>query len=138
MPAASRSGPNNRPVSSNGAEIDVDGTGSFLTRPILVEGEDLFVNADVSDELVVEVVPTRIPLTLKTLRDKEGSVRYHEYEGEAGSFPGFSYDDCQPVAGDSNQHKITWKGGSLSSFKGQSVRLRLRARQASIFAFQIR
>ncbi len=112
--------------------------GSFLTRPILVEGEDLFVNADISDELVVEVVPTDIPLTLKTLLDKEGNVRYHEYEGEPGPFSGFSYDDCQPTAGDSNQHQITWKGGSLGRFKGQSVRLRLRARQATIFAFQIR
>ena len=112
--------------------------GSFLTRPILVEGENLFVNADVSDELVVEVVPTNIPLTLKTLRDKEGSVRYHEFEGEPGPFPGFSYDDGQPVAGDSSQHRISWKGGSLASFKGQAVRLRLRARQASIFAFQVR
>jgi len=112
--------------------------GSFLTRPILIEGEDLFINADISDELVVEVVPTNISLTLKTLRDKEGSVRYHEFEGDAGPFPGFSYDDCRPVAGDSNQHKITWKGGSLGRFRGQSVRLRLRARQATIFAFQIR
>ncbi len=114
------------------------GGGAFLTRPLLIEGDELLVNADVSDELVVEVLPTTIPLTLYTLRDSEGRVRYHEFEGKPGPFAGFSYEDCQPVVGDSQQHRVTWKGGGLGEFKGQSVRLRFRARHATIFAFQIR
>jgi len=104
------------------------GGGAFLTRPLLIEGDELLVNADVSDELVVEVLPTTIPLTLYTLRDSEGRVRYHEFEGKPGPFPGFSYEDCQPVVGDSQQHRVTWKGGGLGEFKGQSVRLRFRGR----------
>jgi hypothetical protein len=107
--------------------------GGFLTRPILVEGDELYVNGNVDRELRVEVVnPTGRQIDIGQSRPHGHYISCTEEV-----FPGFSLQDCEAIAGDSLRHKVHWKGGSLGRFKGQGVRLRFAARMAEIYAFQI-
>jgi hypothetical protein len=109
--------------------------GAFLTRPLLVEGDDLFLNANVDRELRVEVVD---PVAQVADSGPKGGVMGHYITGQERVFPGFARQDCEAVTGDGLSHRIRWKGGSIGQFKGQAVRLRILARMATIYAFQIK
>ena len=55
----------------------------------------------------------------------------------APAIEGRSFEDCDPITGDSVSHKVTWKGESdLSQWAGRPVRVRLRMRRARIYAMQ--
>jgi hypothetical protein len=109
--------------------------GAFLTRPLLVEGDDLYLNANVDRELRVEVVD---PVTRQEDRGPKGGVMGHYIAGREEVFPGFARQDCQAVVGDSVRHRVRWKGGSIGRFKGRAVRLRFLVRMADVYAFQVR
>ena len=50
---------------------------------------------------------------------------------------GRSFADCIPIAGDSLDHIVTWKGAEdLGHEPGQPVTLRFRMRAAKLFAFE--
>lgn len=88
----------------------------LITHPLTFTGTRLELNADVRPGGFVRVA----------LEDTEGN-----------SLPGFALDDCVPVEGDSVRHVVRWTGGQdLSALAGRPVRMRIVARDASLFAFQ--
>jgi hypothetical protein len=55
----------------------------------------------------------------------------------APAIEGRSFEDCDPITGDSVSHTVTWRGESdLSQWAGRPVRVRLRMRRARIYAMQ--
>jgi hypothetical protein len=109
--------------------------GAFLTRPLLVEGDELYVNANVDRELRIEVVnPTG------KLEDTgpKGGVIGHYIAGREEVFAGFGRHDCEAIVGDNLKRRVRWKGKSIGQLKGQAVRLRFLARMADVYAFQIK
>jgi hypothetical protein len=108
--------------------------GAFLTRPILIEGEDLYVNALVDRELRIEVVD---PVAQIVDDGPKDDWTGHYIAGREQVFPGFSRKDCAAITGDGLRHRVTWKGGSIGRFKGKGVRLRFIGRLATVYAFQV-
>jgi hypothetical protein len=108
--------------------------GAFLTRPLEIEGEDLYVNADVDRELRIEVVD---PISELVDEGSKGGWAGHYIRGKERVFPGFSLKDCPAITGDSLRHRVRWKGGNLGAFKGKSVRLRFVYRLGIVYALQI-
>jgi hypothetical protein len=86
-----------------------------VTRPLTFSGEFLFVNADVRQQLRVEVV------------DRSGRV-----------IPDFALDKCEPVRGNATRAAVRWStGASLRALAGQPVRLRFVLNDADLFAFWV-
>jgi hypothetical protein len=114
-----------RPNSLNLATLRRDGFasiealypgGSLTTKPLLIEGERLIVNADAANgEIRVEIV------------DHEGQV-----------VPGFGQEDCVPFRADEVRGEVRWKqGGSLTALQGRSVKLVFHIKTARLFSFQV-
>jgi hypothetical protein len=108
--------------------------GAILTRPLLIEGDELYLNADVDRELRVEVVDPVARIVDSGRKDGIG----HYIAGQEEVLQGFSMKDCEAVTGDSLSHRVRWKGGPIGKLKGKTVRLRILARMATIYAFQIK
>jgi len=109
--------------------------GAFMTRPFVVEGDELYLNADVYRELRVEIVN---PVTALVDTGKKGrSGHYISRDHEQQFYPGFRREDCALVVGDALKHRVRWKGGPMGRFKGQAVRLRFLARMATVYSFQV-
>ena len=66
-----------------------------------------------------------------------GSIRV-EIQDESGTpLPGFALSDCPDIFGDRVEEIVRWKTGEdLSAFSEKPVRLRVRLRDASLFAFR--
>jgi hypothetical protein len=88
--------------------------GSLLTKPFVVAGERLVVNANAQG----------------------GSVEVSVRDASGRAIPGFSRSDCKPLRGDSTRHEVKWRGQDLSSLKGRTIRLRFHAKGASLYSFQ--
>jgi hypothetical protein len=87
--------------------------GELITKPLTFDGTKLMLNLLSQGETRVEV------------------------QDEAGkAIPGFALDDCAPIKGDHIDHMVSWKGGSLTTLAGKSVRLRFELREADLFALQ--
>ena len=111
----------------------LNGKGALLTRPFVVEGDELFINAEVQGELRAEIVDT-------TARQFDTGTKVHmgHYISSAErKFDGFRREDCEVVRGDSLAHRVRWKGQSLAQFRGKAIRLRLVFKDATIWAFQV-
>jgi len=108
--------------------------GGFLTRPFVVEGDDLYVNAIVDRELRVEVVD---PVVEVFDAGPKGDFNRHYVSMRENRPAGFDLEDCPAVVGNSLAHRVRWKGGPIGKLKGRSVRLRVLARRATIYAFHI-
>jgi len=95
------------------AEADRSG-GQIVTRPLRLEGQQLFLNANASDgELRVEVL------------DSRGRV-----------VEPFTADNCRAVKKDAVRLRCGWKGArDLSALAGKAVRLRFQLRNAALYAF---
>ncbi len=68
-----------------------------------------------------------------------GSI-YVEIQDEAGSpMSGFGLDACSEIFGDLTGGEVLWSGGpDLGALAGRPVRMRVRMRDADIFAFRFR
>ena len=51
--------------------------------------------------------------------------------------PGFSFDECERLTGDSEDRVVTWKGGSDISALGDVVSIRIRMLGAKLFAYRV-
>ncbi|HBJ86004.1 MAG TPA: hypothetical protein DDZ88_19475 [Verrucomicrobiales bacterium] len=87
--------------------------GELITKPLTFEGTKL---------------------TLNLLSQGETRVEVQDEAGKA--IPGFALDDCTPLKGDLIDQAVTWKGGSLATLAGKSVRLRFAMQKADLFALQ--
>ena len=93
----------------------MSGTGELTTVGIRFTGENFFVNAKVDGELRVEIL------------DANGNV-----------VSGFSKADCKVVKGDNCKAKVEWTSGkTLSSLKGQKIKVKFYLTDGDLYAFWI-
>ncbi|MBI4559157.1 MAG: hypothetical protein HY706_16350 [Candidatus Hydrogenedentes bacterium] len=88
--------------------------GFILTRPFLVNGKRLLVNARIEGELCAE------------LRTDNNKV-----------IPGWSLDDCDPVTASGYSQGVTWKGKALKEVGEPEVRILFRLAKAELFTFDL-
>ncbi|MDO8587012.1 MAG: hypothetical protein Q7T82_08220 [Armatimonadota bacterium] len=63
-----------------------------------------------------------------------GEIRVQVVDEKGVVIPGFSFDDCAPVAADSLHQQVTWKQPT-SRLKGKSFRLEFSLRNARLYGF---
>ena len=107
--------------------------GGFLTKPFVVEGDELTINAIVDRELRAELVDPVIELY-----DAGPKGIDNHYMGvKETTISGYSFKDMKSLAGNNLSHSVAWKGGPIGKLKGKTVRLRVVGRMACIYGFQI-
>ena len=91
--------------------------GEVLTRPLRFTGGNLALNLETS---------------------AYGSIQVEIQDAGGNPLPGYALDDCPPIFGDRLRHIVRWRdrGGDLRGLEGTPVRLRLRLRDADLYAFQ--
>ena len=88
--------------------------GTLTTRPLRFTGSHLFVNADVSGELRVEVL------------DRAGTV-----------IAPFTSAACVPVSGNATKIDVKWNGADLKALAGRDVRFRFSLTRGRLYAFWV-
>ena len=92
------------------------GFGEFTSRPIRFRGRHLELNYSTSGG---------------------GSLRVELQDQDGDPLEGLSLEDCPPLVGDKIDGAVMWKGGrDLSRHAGKPVRLRVRIRDAHLYAFR--
>jgi hypothetical protein len=102
---------------TNGAAGGTGDPGQVITKPIVIDGARLHLNAEVRPRgsIVVEVL------------DAEGTV-----------IDGFGRTDAVPVRGDQLDAVLTWRSGkTLKSLSGQPIKLRISIENADLYSFWI-
>ena len=91
------------------------GWGEFVTPPLTFTGDRLELNYSTAG----------------------GGSIFAELQDENGTpLEGFSIDDCDEIFGDKIEGEVTWKSGAgLGGHAGKAVRLRIRLRDANLYAF---
>lgn len=89
--------------------------GAIMTRPLLVNGRGLTLNA---------LVKGRITAELRTDGNKP--------------IPGFGFADSVPLTSSGFAEPLTWKGGGLEAAPQNEVRILFRLEDASLFAFDLK
>jgi hypothetical protein len=96
-----------------------DQEGTLLTKPFVLAGDRLFVNA-VCDAA------------------KGGSIRVELLDEAGKPLSGSSSQLCTPVTGDGIALPIAWReGGGLGQFQGRVVRLKFVMQNASLYSFVV-
>ncbi|MDZ4860800.1 MAG: hypothetical protein SGI88_17630 [Candidatus Hydrogenedentes bacterium] len=98
-----------------GIRPNSDEPGFVLTRPFVVSGRRLFVNAMVTGELSAE---------LRVDNNK--------------TLPGWTFADCDPLTSSGYEMEITWGGKSLSEAPEGDVSINFRLSNAELFTFDLR
>jgi hypothetical protein len=114
-------------VSMDAGDLD----GSLITRPIVLRGQHLFVNAQVREGgfLRAEIL------------DATGRKPVAEVLNASGRVPikGFTLSDAITVTGDQLEAPLAWQGGNdLESLAGKEVRVRFTLQNASLYAFWVK
>ena len=73
-------------------------------------------------------------VTVNGVVDGELRVRLLDVDGHA--LPGFDWNDCQPISGDSVRHAVAWTG-DVAGLAGMPVQLEFQLRQAQLYAFEL-
>ncbi len=85
--------------------------GVLRTPPVVLDAAQLTVNAEVAGELRVRIL------------------------GEHGRpLPGFDFDDCRPIRGDSPGHEVRWANGAALPV-GAPVHLEFRVQDGRLYGF---
>lgn len=98
--------------------------GMLITRPLLLKGKRLYLNAEVSagGRITVEILDGR---TFDTTTD----------EADVPVFP-FTKDNAAAILTDSVNHPVTWENAvSLQTLRGRQVRLRFNLQRARLYSF---
>jgi hypothetical protein len=73
-------------------------------------------------------------MTANAKVDGEMSVRLLGVDAQP--IPGFGFEDCKPIAGDSIAHVVSWKqGAALPTDK--PVQIEFRLKNAMLYAFEV-
>ena len=92
--------------------------GELITKPLTFAGKTLSLNFATS---------------------AAGSLRVELQDVRGNPLPGYSFDDCDDLFGDTVDRTVTWKRTSdVSALVGRAVRMRFVLRDADLFAFQFR
>jgi hypothetical protein len=86
--------------------------GFLDTRPLVLEGSRLWVNAAVQGSLAVEIT---------------------EPDGRT-VLPGWERGSMEPLSGDHTRAEIRWRGRDLSELAGKRVRVRFHLRDADLYS----
>ncbi|MCH7558875.1 MAG: hypothetical protein IIB56_15685 [Planctomycetes bacterium] len=89
-----------------------DAPGTLLTRPLVVTGDRLTLNADA----------------------KVGEIRARLLRADGRPLPGYSFEDCRPMTVDALDFELRWKR-PFRRLKGQRLQIEFRLQRAKIFAF---
>lgn len=93
----------------------MNGTGSLTTEKLKFAGKYMYINAEVTGSLRVEVL-----------------------NADGNPISGFGKDDCTPMTGNSTKNRIQWKNNAtLETLKGQTIRLRFHVENTKLYAFWI-
>jgi regulation of enolase protein 1 (concanavalin A-like superfamily) len=101
-----------------------DEEGVLITRPLILKGRKLSVNADVATggKITVEILDGR---TFDTTTD----------EADVPVYP-FTRDNAVPIISDGINHAVRWENAaSLQVLRGRQVRLRFRLHRARLYSF---
>jgi len=102
--------PRDRFVSRDAGQVE----GRLCTRPIILESTQLTLNADASGRIL---------------------VRFLDAHGRP--FPGFDWEDCAEITGDSLLHPVKWKSDP-ASLMGKPVTMEFAMRDARLYGFDLR
>lgn len=91
--------------------------GEVVTKPVIFEGNRLFINFATS---------------------ASGSVGVELQEPGGRAIEGYSLADCGEIYGDEIEHEVVWGGPDVSRLAGKAVCLRFILRDADLFAFGFR
>jgi len=92
--------------------------GELVTKPLIFDGEQLTVNCN-----------ARL--------NGGGYVKMELLDGNRQPLPGFTAEDCDPLAGDEIDAPVTWNRGSdVSSLAGKEIHLRFVLNNAELFSFK--
>ena len=87
----------------------------FVTKPILFDGDGLFLNYSTSAAGFIKV-----------------GIVGDETDWPA---PGYSTEDCDIIYGNELDRMVTWRGdGCLSKFRGKPVRLKFEMKDADLYS----
>lgn len=90
--------------------------GELTTRVVRFQGKQLAVNFSTS---------------------AAGHLRVELADAAGKALPGYSFDDCDEIFGDTLKRIVTWREkGDVSSVAGQPVRVRFRLRDADLFSYR--
>jgi hypothetical protein len=93
-----------------------DQSGTILTKPLRISGDQLLLN-------VAARGPARVAIV-----NPDGT-----------EIPGFELDNCQPIKTDAVEVPVEWKGSpQLSDLKGTIIRLKFELQDADLFAFEVK
>ena len=104
------------------AKLRVDGfvsmhagvEGGFLdTRPVVIAGQHLYINAEAAGEIRVEI----------TTADGRTAL------------PGWGIAQCEPVVGDHTRVELRWPERRLAELQGKPVRIRFHLKDAHLYSF---
>ena len=89
--------------------------GRLLTRPFVLEGRDLYVNAACESDGEISIA----------MLDADGKI-----------LPGFGHTQCIPIHGDGIKQRVVWQeNATLSRFRDEVVRLEFRIKEARTYSF---
>jgi hypothetical protein len=104
-----------RPDGFVSAEAEMTG-GNFTTPPLTFEGRRLALNLNAS---------------------AMGQVQVELREADGRPIPGFDFQQCDPLHGNSLERTVTWeRKSSVESLAGRPVRIAFRLSAAKLYAFQ--
>ena len=89
--------------------------GEALTRPLEFEGNALEVNY---------------------ATDATGWIRFELCKPDGTPVPGFTLYDSETLFGNELEGTVRWRGGSLTAFAGQEMRLRIRMENADLYSLR--
>jgi hypothetical protein len=55
---------------------------------------------------------------------------------EGNPYPGFSFEECQMIHGDSTAHPVVWKG-DIAALRGEPVRFEFRMKNVQLYGFDV-
>ena len=90
--------------------------GELVTRPLVFSGRRLFVNADVS----------------------AGSLRAEVLDESGSVVPGYSAQDCEPLAANTTKSALRWRNAAdLAPLAGRPVRFRFVVKGGDLYSFWV-
>jgi hypothetical protein len=102
---------------TNGAAGGVGDPGQVTTKPLVIDGARLHLNAEVR---------------------ARGSIRVEVLDADGKVIDGFGRDDAVPVRGDQLDVTPTWRAGkTLKALAGQPIKLRFSIENADLYSFWV-
>lgn len=114
-----------------------EGTGWLITRPFVLEGASLSINALTAGGLGITPGCVRAEVVQHPKLGYHADAHFASGGRDHYAVDGFNFDDCQPFTGDRMDATVRWKNGDLASLVGQPIQLRFEITNADLFSFKV-